>query len=502
MRTPLEQRVLASIRQSRMLTAGDRVGVAVSGGADSVALLRILESLRAELGITLLVVHFDHCLRGAESEADARFVNDLANANGLEFVLAREDVAAAASQHGWNLEDAGRRLRYACFQKLVDEGRATRIAVGHTADDQAETVLAHLVRGTGLSGLAGIFPCTGPIVRPLLEFRRRELREYLEARSESWHEDSSNRDTERLRARIRRQMLPVLERDFSPAIVDHLCDLSRFARDEESFWGAIVENCFHARVQRAKDSLTIGINDLMSPLGPLALPAQLQANAASEKPAEPPASRALTARLIRRLYEGLRGDHRDLEAGHVEALIHLATECTSGKRVELPGGIMAERVFDEIVFSHRPRANLEGAARETNAAENTYQYEVKVPERGATVVTVPELGTSFRLKVIDWASVARETIRDQAVLDAALLRAPVILRNWRPGDAYRASGRRQPRKLKEMFLAKRIPSRERAKWPVMESGGRVIWARGMPAADDYCAREGTQRGLVIEEDGA
>lgn len=500
MRMPLEQRVLASIRQSRMLTAGDRVGVAVSAGADSVALLRLLESLRTELGITLLVVHFDHRLRGSDSDADARFVGDLAKASGLEFALVREDVAAAASRNCWNLEDAGRRLRYAFFQKLVEEGRAARIAVAHTADDQAETVLAHLFRGTGLAGLVGIFPTTGAVVRPLLEFRRHELREYLETRGESWREDPSNRDTGRLRARIRQQLLPVLERDFSPAVVDHLCDLSRFARDEESFWGAIVEKCFHTRVKRADDSVAIGISDLLAPLGPLLSAAQ--PDKAGGKGAEPAASRALTARLIRRLYEGLRGDHRDLEAGHVEALIHLATECTSGKRLDLPGEIIAERVFEQLVFSRRTRASGEGRTSETNPAENVYQYVVHVPERGATVITVPELGTSFRLKVIDWASPARETIRDHAVLDAALLRAPVILRNWRPGDAYRPSGRRQPRKLKEMFLARRIPSRERAKWPVMESGGRVIWARGMPAADDYCAREGTERGLVIEEDGA
>ena len=483
-----------------MLSAGDRVGVAVSGGADSVALLRLLESLRGDLGITLLVVHFNHCLRGAESEADARIVADLAKASGLEFVQVREDVAAAASRHGWNLEDAGRRLRYGFFQKLIEEGRATRIAVAHTADDQAETVLAHLIRGTGLAGLAGIFPAAGATVRPLLAFRRQELREYLEARGDSWREDPSNRDTQRLRARIRQQLLPILERDFSPAIVDHLCDLSRFAREEESFWSAVVERIFQTRVKRADDSLAVGISDLLSPFGALAL--AVQANAASEEAAEAAASRALTARLIRRLYEGLRGDHCDLEARHVEALIHLAMECTSGKRVDLPGGIIAERVFDELVFSHRARSNSGDSARETNAAENSYQYLVKVPERGATVVTVPELGTSFRLKVIDWASAARETIRDRAVLDAALLRAPVILRNWRPGDAYRPSGRRQPKKLKEMFLARRIPSRQRVKWPVMESGGRVIWARGMPAADDYCARDGTERGLVIEEDGA
>src|SRR5271163_590237 len=158
MRTPFEQSVLDSIRASRLLVAGDRVGVAVSGGGDSVALLRLLETLRTELGIGLLVVHFDHGLRGAESDKDARFVADLAGSIGMEFVLGREDVAAAAAQHGWNLEDAGRRLRYAFFRRLVEEGRATRIAVAHSADDQAETVLAHIMRGTGPSGLAGIHP--------------------------------------------------------------------------------------------------------------------------------------------------------------------------------------------------------------------------------------------------------------------------------------------------------------------------------------------------------
>jgi len=497
MRTPLEQRVLAAIRRSRMLTVGDRVGVAVSGGADSVALLRILEGLRAELGITLLVVHFDHMLRGEESEADARFAADLARAGGLEFVLAREDVAAIARQHGWNLEDAGRRLRYAFFERIAEEGRATRIAVAHTADDQAETVLAHMFRGAGIAGLAGIFPLAGSIVRPLLEFRRAELREYLQARRQVWREDVTNLDPRRLRARIRQQLLPVLERDFSPAIVAHLSGLARFAREEETFWTAIVENCFQTRVRRADDSLTIAICDLLSPLGPLAL-----SRTPEEEETQPVSFRALTARLIRRLDDGVRGDHRDLEASHVESVIHLATESSSGKLVELPGGIQVERVFERLVFSHKAHARTGSAATDTTQEAGAYQYVVNVPERGATIVSVPELGTSFRLKVIDWASLARETKRDHEVLDAALLRAPVILRNWRPGDAYRPSGRRQTRKLKEMFLARRIPSRQRIQWPVMESGGRVVWARGMPAAEEFCAREGTQRGLVIEEDRA
>jgi tRNA(Ile)-lysidine synthase len=125
---------------------------------------------------------------------------------------------------------------------------------------------------------------------------------------------------------------------------------------------------------------------------------------------------------------------------------------------------------------------------------------VSLPEHGSATVSIPELGTCLRLKVIDWPSAASDTKRDGRALDADLLRTPLILRNWRPGDAYRPRGRRQARKLKQMFLAGRVPSRDRAHWPVLESDGRVIWARGMPPAEDFCAREGTRAGVVIEED--
>src|SRR5271156_2145123 len=175
MRTPLEQSVLANIRTSRMLIAGNRVGVAVSGGADSVALLRLLDRLRDELGITLAVVHFNHALRGAGSEADAGFVAELAGALGLECLAAREDVGAEASRQGWNLEDAARRLRYAFFERGINQGKGTHPAVAHTADDQGETVLAHLIRGTGPTGLAGIYPDARSLIRPLHGIARQDF---------------------------------------------------------------------------------------------------------------------------------------------------------------------------------------------------------------------------------------------------------------------------------------------------------------------------------------
>jgi tRNA(Ile)-lysidine synthase len=497
MKLLIEHKILATIRTMRVLIPGDRVGVAVSGGADSVALLRLLENLRGELGVTLLVLHLDHKLRGEESRADAQFVADLARQRGLELVLQREDVAAEAKRRGWNLEDAARRLRHAFFQRVVEQRRATRVAVAHTADDQAETVLAHIIRGTGPAGLAGVYPIAACVVRPLLSTRRRHLREYLHQLGQPWREDSTNSDLHRLRARIRSQLLPCLERDFSPSIVRHLAQLARLSREEQVFWDALVERRFRACASGTRERLTLRIQDLLAPFGPPANMVRDETPIAEDSVAP---WRALTERLIRRAYKEVRGDRRDLSAVHVEQLIRLATKSTSGRRTELPRGITVERHFDDLLFSREYPARGRYAKRETLASGNAYQYVVSLPKRGTTTVSVPELQSCFRLKVIDWPLEASETKRDSDALDADLLQAPLILRNWRAGDAYRPRGRRQAQKLKRMFLARRIPGMERSRWPVLESAGHVIWARGMPPAEEFCATESTRAGVLIDED--
>jgi tRNA(Ile)-lysidine synthase len=489
----LPQTVLRTIREGSLLSPGDRVGVALSGGADSVALLRILEILRPSLGVTLVVAHFDHCLRGPDSDADSAFAAELARSLGLKFVLDREDVAAVATRNKWNLEDAARRLRYAFFQRLVDQGQATRIAVAHTADDQAETVLARLFRGTGPAGLAEIYPVAGAVVRPFLGVRRQDLREFLEGLGQPWREDASNLDMSRQRARIRQQLLPVLERDFSARIVDRLSEAARLSREQEEFWCALVEERFRALVRATPDSLSIDVAELFSPLvlNSGVLKPEGQASAESSRGMGGPAAprRVLTERLIRRLYQGVRGELRDLGAIHVEQVIHLARECTSGHRVELPGGICVERSFNRLVFPIR-------APRSKPLA---YQYAIELPEFGVATVPVPELGACFSLKVVDWPTEQRDTKSVHFPLDAALLGGDLLLRNWKPGDAYRPRGHQKTRKLKEMFLAARIPSRERRTWPLLVSEGRVIWARGLPPAEEFCAGAQTRFGVVIEE---
>jgi len=490
----LEQRVRETIRRARLVMPGDRVAVAVSGGSDSVALLRLLETIRGELGITLLVVHFNHGLRGPESEADAQFAGALASDRGLDFVGEHEGVLSAARRHKWNLEDAARRLRYAFFKRLVERGRATRVAVAHTEDDQAETVLAHLLRGTGLTGLAGIYPSVGSIIRPLLGERREDLREYLRTLGQSWREDSTNLDTRRLRARMRSRLLPLLERDFSPHVTRHLAQLAELARQEEAFWDVLVEDRFRKLATPRDETLRIALPDLF---GPIDMARDRAPGERSVPPGQPNSLCALTERLIRRLYQEVSGGRQGLTARHVRQLIHLASESSSGHHVELPGGVVAERVFSELVFSGRPGS---GSLRKTSGGEGAYQHLVTLPDRGETTVSVPELKRRFCLKVIDWSLTERETTKEKVALDRDRLSAPLVLRNWRQGDAYRARGHREVEKLKRMFLARHVPRRDRASWPVLESGGRVAWVRGMPPADEFSAGEGTRVGVVIEEE--
>jgi len=489
MQTKLHGQVLETIRRHQMLRAGDRVGVAVSGGADSVALLLLLEELRAELGIRLLVLHLNHQLRGQESDADERFVVELASRYGFEFLSGREDVAAQARLHGWNLEDAARRLRYQFFAGTVESGRATRVAVGHTADDQAETLLAHLVRGTGPAGLAGIYPVIGHVVRPLLEVRRQQLHDFLAGRQQGWREDQTNLDRTRLRARIRHVLLPQLERDFQPAIVGHLERLATLARDEEAFWTALLEDRFQALVTQTSAGVAIRIPDLLAPLSFLA--AALRETGSLE---------ALTKRLIRRIFEGLQGHRRQLTAHHVDQVIHLATGSTSGHRVDLPAGVVVERSFDRLIFSLQTQARPSPSTNETTTAAGTYEYLVDLPYRGLAVVSIPEIGRRFCLKVVDWPSAPSDTKDSAEALDRDLLNPPLVLRNWRPGDAYRPRGHRRVQKLKRLFLDCRIAARERTLWPVLTSAGRLAWARGLPAAEEFAPSAATRAGLVIAEE--
>jgi tRNA(Ile)-lysidine synthase len=507
-------RVLETMRKLDLLRPGERVGLGVSGGADSVALLMLLLELRDSVGLVLSVAHLNHKLRGAAADADEKFVAKLAAKHGLEFHSESVDVAARAKREKANLEDAGRRARYEFFARLVAEGKVDRVAVAHTADDQAETVLAHILRGTGLAGLGGIHPRTESVVRPLLDVRRAELRAFLRAKKQKWREDDTNQDTTRTRARIRKKLLPLLEREFQSGVVEHLASLAKFAREDEEFLELLAQERCAALAKKDAGETRIGLTGLLQQLGKgdFNTGGTEDTEKKEEKNEEEGTEKtaALTKRMLRRLIEERKTGAGQTTGQHIAAVLDLAREGLNGKSLQLPGGVDVRRERNELIFCrnstrivHRTGGKREagkfGAAEKTSAAE----YEHKIDFRnGDVVLRVPQAECVFRLRVIDWPAQREETSKSGAVLDRDRLRLPLVLRNWRFGDKLQPAGHQKAHKLKRLLNEKRISRWERAGWPVLTSGGVLVWARGFPVAAGFAADEGTRKGILIAEENS
>ena len=350
-------RVLSYVRHHRLMRPGDRVGVAVSGGADSVALLRLLLEARAELGIVLSVVHFNHKIRGADADADEQFVRDLARGLDLEFHCGSGDTPAYARQHKLSREAAARTRRYAFFDRLAADATVHRVATAHTRDDQAETVLMRFLRGSGTKGLSGIYPAVGGgigasfeasaprIVRPLLDVSRDELRAYLNQLGQAWREDTSNADVSFARNRLRHEIMPVL-RQLNPALDETLSQTADLARAEEEYWAEHLRCLLpKLRTQSASDNRQSAIQlDVL-----LAQPLALQ------------------RRLIRALAEqhGLR-----LEFQHVDEVLAMAHSGVSALHLELRHGWEAVRQGRELCFRRRGQSDME---------QREYDFSLAVP---------------------------------------------------------------------------------------------------------------------------
>ena len=488
-RFSLSQQLLQHVKAHQFARPGDRVGVAVSGGADSVALLLLLLELREKLGIVLSVIHFNHRLRGKASEADEKFVAQLAGKHGLEFHCTSVDVAKKAKKERANLEDAARRARYDYFRSLADTGVCNRIAVAHTADDQAETVLAHILRGAGIAGLGGIHPVAGPVFRPLLGIRRVELRAYLRRKKQTWREDATNRDTKRLRARIRKKLLPLLEKQFQPAVVEHLATLAELARDDEVLLEALAQQRIAGAARKRVGALHLPLEDLLS------VQVKGELNTKFTEDTEKNSSMALAKRVVRHIVEEMKSVQGQLGANHVDVVMELARRGRNGSSLILPGGVEVRKDREGLLF--RTVQKTYGNAART--ANHSFEYNIDL-SRGTQDVSVPELGCVFRLRVIDWPSTGEENDKREMVLDRERLRSPLVLRNWRPGDRFRPSGHQSAHKLKRLLNEKHISRWEREGWPVLTSGEALVWARGFPVAAEFAADERTRSGMVIAEE--
>ena len=428
-----------------MFRPGLRVAVAASGGPDSLCLLHALHEMSAEWGISLAVAHCNHKLRGADSETDEQFVAQVAQGLGLRFYTTTADVRAS----GGNLEQTARRARRAFFAQLIREGHVDRVALGHTRDDQAETVLFRLLRGAGLTGLAGVLPVTEEgLVRPLIEVTRAEVTEFLQDRSFSWREDASNRDPRFARNRIRHELLPQLQREWNPRLRESLAHLADLAYEEERWWRGEVERLAPAIFVRRQRGMEANVASLTT------LP------------------RATARRLLRWALGEVRGDLRGVEFRHVEAVLELAERSRGEGSIRLPGA-KVQRSFDWILLA-------EPSDR---------------PVLPAVAVEFPGIYPTLSGTEIHFALAAGKRRTPCDTLKAAELcvpRLPVAceLRGWRPGDHYRPLGHARDVKLSELFQRDRVPSWQRPIWPMVTCGAQILWARRFGAAAEFAADAG------------
>lgn len=467
------QKLRQSILDQRLLAPGERLAIAVSGGADSVALLRGMLALRGELGVVVSVAHFHHGIRGAAAHADQQFVAQLAQQFDLEFNLASGNAPQCASEQKVSLETAARNLRHEFFARLIAEHRADKIATAHSLDDQAETVLMRIIRGTGARGLAGIAPLHEEkrLVRPLLGVTRREIEDYLKSLGQSWREDLTNQDLSHTRNRVRRQLLPLLE-EFNPEIRRGLCELAEISRGEAAYWERQRQALLSRLVQRGKPSRSgrsssgkAGEIRSVDLAGLLALPVALQ--------------RELLHALGEQI--GVPLDFR-----HIEALIALAREGKNGKAVQLPGNWSACCFFRELQI-------------QPPSSGQTPDYEFCLTLPGE--VWIPAAGSVIRAQIVNIGMRAAPEYNSTLLLDRSLLRPELVVRNWRAGDRFFPVHTHSPRKVKELLqpdrIGREISAAERRSWPVVVSGGEIVWMRGFPVAANYAHRQGDA--VLIEE---
>jgi len=452
-----------------------RLAVAISGGADSVALLRALAARSQELGLVLHAAHLHHGLRGAEADGDLEFCRELAAKLEIPFHEASVDTAAAAradAQSGKpaeSIEEAARRLRYAWFRQLLSKTPLDAIATGHTLDDQAETVLAKFLRGAWTEGLAGISPRLespeGRIVRPLLGVTHAEIEAYLNALGQPWREDSTNRHLTFTRNRIRHELLPLLE-GWNPRLRQHLAQMAELAHDEEAWWQAELARLAAQLILPGRPARGGGREAGEGSGAGLAIEVGRLAALAP----------AVQRRLVRHAAQQF-GAALDFAA--TEAVRSLALDGRAGQRLALPQGLCAERTARELRLSVAP----EPAANGKGAGAQGPQYTVAIP--GA--IDAPEFGVRLRIAISNHGAPEKEHEAPENGHEAPEngpaggdgLPQTATLRNWKPGDRVRLRYSSGLRKVKEVLERLHVTGTERALWPVLEAGGRVIWMKGV-----------------------
>lgn len=447
--------VRATIEKYGMLKAGDTVVVALSGGPDSIALLHVLNSLKSIYGTKLHAAHLEHGLRGDESVEDMRFVEGLCRAVSVPLTTRREKVLEAAERGGLSVEAAARKIRYKFLEQVLEETGANKIATGHNADDQAETVLLNIIRGAAMSGLRGIRPAMeAGIVRPLIDATRQDIVAYLDEKHLDYRTDSSNSDDRYERNRVRQNLIPLIREQFNPRIVESL------ARTASVF--SMIDEYFRVEVAEAmktccqtKDGRTIVDLRLFQDL-----------------------PRAIKLFTFYSILRSLEGDEQVVSFDSLNAVLNLAVRSKSGSRIDIGSGIVVLKEFDKLLIG-RDVAMVD-------------RYEVKLTVPGSKRVEPP--GYTFTVEILNERPGTGEIYRSgrTAYFDFAALGLPLMARSWREGDKFVPFGLSGRKKVHDVFVDEKVPVSKRTKIPIICDSEGIIWVAGVRRAERARITDATQ----------
>lgn len=442
----MQQRVLSYCQRNGLFAPGEKILVAVSGGADSVALLSVLHGLRERLGISLVGVHLNHGFRGAESDADAEFVASLCRRLSIPCHIRVIDVPSLLASSGGSAQEVSREERLAFYRTVATEEGAAAVALGHHRDDQAETVLLHLLRGSGARGMAGMSPMTVlgglRLVRPLLEESRTDIEAYLQEAGLSFRTDSSNATNYYARNLLRNEAMPLLK-NINPGIVEAVARTAELLRDEDALLDELTETLWSECTSRQDDRVILQIDALSR------------------------VHVALQRRLVRRAWLAVSGGSSDLDAVHVADVLGL-TRRQRGRMIELPQGILALRERNGIALT---RLNLTAASYLASLA---LPGELLLP--GGMLLRATES--------------AEGSCSGQWCVCGSFAENRLTVRNRLPGDRYQPSGFAGRRKLQDVVSEAEVPRPLRPGWPVLLAGDTIVWTPGGRIAQGFAPEEG------------
>ncbi|MCZ6670563.1 MAG: tRNA lysidine(34) synthetase TilS [Acidobacteria bacterium] len=453
-----------TLKRYRMVARGDRVVVAVSGGPDSVALFNLFLEARASLDLRLAVAHLNHGIRGREADRDETFVRAMAADHELPFYSER--LVPGSLEGGGSLEERARNERYRFLRSVRDRFGAARIAVGHHRDDQAETFLMRLLRGSGRLGLGSIPPVRGEyLIRPLIEMTREEILEYLRLGRHPYREDSSNQDRRFLRNRIRKDLLPLLASQYNPSISAVLSGTADRLREEECFLDTETRKAF-LKVMGEKDRPGLSVSEWKK------------------------APAGLRKRILVAALEHWLGSRRPINSRHIDAIQALMEERSEGHSVTLPGRNRARRNGDWIEF-HRPGT----------PAQRPSTFRLLLPVPG--YCRLPDPGPVLRCRLLprdQFRGDLRSGGRDRVFLDADRLHPPLVIRTREAGDRFLPFGAPGGKKLKDFFIDRKVPAGMRDVWPLVTSDEEIVWVVGYRIGDRYRVDRSTRNILILEQE--